>query len=173
MTVPCGSGNKGTDPLLQFRSTMKVHLCSGLPVGLDKPLRATGSQFNSLACYYSFQGTVTQNIYRSVSACQPLDPVNTDLSHGPQLRHIALRGWERPDWTEEKLACSASSNVALGTPVGNLPATGMTQNCSKRMRPVIGHGLPLGRGHKREWGSSWIWKHFSMTDTAVGHQTHL
>ena len=92
MTVPCGSGNKGTDPLLQFRSTMKVHLCSGLPVGLDKPLRATGSQFNSLACYYSFQGTVTQNIYRSVSACQPLDPVNTDLSHGPQLRHIALRG---------------------------------------------------------------------------------
>ena len=46
-TVPCGSRDKGLDPLLPFRSTMEVYLCSELPVGLGKSSVAITSQFNS------------------------------------------------------------------------------------------------------------------------------
>ena len=46
-TVPCGSRDKGLHPLLQFRSTMEVYLCSELPVGLGRSSVAITSQFNS------------------------------------------------------------------------------------------------------------------------------
>ena len=87
--IPCGSRDKGPDPLLRLRSTMKGYLCSELPVGLGKSSGAAASQFSSFRLSYSLKDIAAQPFPGgAVVKNPPANAGDTGSSPGPGRSHM-------------------------------------------------------------------------------------
>lgn len=81
---------KSPDPLLQFRSTMKGHFCSALPVGLDKVLAVITPQFN-FYCTLTPLKMLFRTVINKAFACKSQLPINTDLTRALNLLGSILK----------------------------------------------------------------------------------